>query len=349
VKWLIGLAALVACKSATPARDDCQIVLGDPAHATAEISKRYAGNPVKIAEVIERCVAPTGDDCERIAAIVKAIPTMMANPPAHSSGSDYLAVCRGLTPAIRHCLLPSYLLAHHKECAETPIDHLDITPHVHPAVGEPGTISLYVTRTGVWLGTGTDRAGRCFATRKAGALDLEWLEHQLHRYDGRDRPDIEVAAEEGASYQDVIAVMDTATKRGLTNVLLVEPGELSIPLSIPLSNAAEAGAPSDCAGESVVRVDAGSNAAPALPPATGNALATAPVVIASKTGITLRAGDHDTPIGSMPELASALPVSPSRGMIILQADRDTPAGVITGIVKTVKARGYLDVMFAVKR
>jgi hypothetical protein len=73
---------VAACSKGKP--DDCAVVRDTPAQAMAELSKRYPNNPVKVAQTIETCVAPSGDECERIAKIVMAIPAL-APIPARSS------------------------------------------------------------------------------------------------------------------------------------------------------------------------------------------------------------------------------------------------------------------------
>ncbi|HTR53924.1 MAG TPA: biopolymer transporter ExbD [Kofleriaceae bacterium] len=354
--WLVALAP-AACREAATANDDCSIVLGDPAHAPAEIAKRYPGQPVKIAEVIERCVAPFGDDCQRLAAIWDAIPTMMTTPPL-GADRDRVALCLGMPLEMRHCMLPSYVLAHEAECsdvrtkiAHTPIDRIDIQPRSGEPECDGGTIAVYVKTDGVWLGTGTAPHGRCYAARHGGALDLDWLERQLHHYDAHPcRPDVEVAADRDVPYRDVIAVMDRAIKVGLSNVALSTPGELVV----ALESADADGAPSACTGDSVKHASAPSVA----PRGAADPLVTAPVVIITRTELTLRVADHDTSIGPVSELvhvtgkldalARALPSRAAGGMIILQADQDTPAGLITHVVSTVKDEGYDNVLFAVK-
>jgi len=364
--WLI-LLALAACKGKAKSDDDCKIVLGDPAHAPAEIAKRYPGDSVKIAEVIERCIAPDGDDCERVAAIAKAIPSMMASPPAHGSGSDYVTVCHGMPPEMRRCMLPSYVLAHQTECGdllrtmrETAIQKLDLKPRGAsdrpPNACDAATISIYIARDGLWLGTGDGPDGRCFAKRRDSQLDTDWLERQLTHYQNRDcKPAVEVAAQSDVAYQDVIAVMDHSVKVGLTEVALSDPGTLVV----KLADADPKGARTDCKPEVATAKDVAP--APAMPalPAKDNALADAPVVIITKTDVTLRIAKKDESIGSVAELAKGsgkvadltrqLPAkTASNAIVILQADQATPAAVINRIVTTLKLSCYDNVLFAVK-
>lgn len=131
--WL--LAALVACGGSAeqkPADEDCVLIERDPATAPAALSKKYPGQAVKVAETIERCIAPDGDSCQRLAKIVKAIPSMM---PGAETPENTEEICRGMPVEMQRCMLPSYILAHQPECAKvmdtirnTAIDKIDITP-----------------------------------------------------------------------------------------------------------------------------------------------------------------------------------------------------------------------------
>src|SRR4051812_47086456 len=120
--WLLIVAAVAGCKSgskAAPSGDaDCELVRKTPQSAMVELSKKYPNNPVKVAQTIENCVAPTGDECERVAAIVKAIPTMAPGVAMPDGSAGFAATCRQSPPEWRHCYLPSYVLAHDVECTK---------------------------------------------------------------------------------------------------------------------------------------------------------------------------------------------------------------------------------------
>jgi hypothetical protein len=79
-----------------------------PADAVAVLGEKYPGDPVKVATIIESCVATTGPLCERVAALVQAIPSMMS---AAAPSGDVATVCAGMPAAMQWCLLPSYALA----------------------------------------------------------------------------------------------------------------------------------------------------------------------------------------------------------------------------------------------
>src|SRR5688572_2404486 len=101
---LVVVALVAACSKGKP--DDCAIVRDKPAEAMVEITKRYPGNPVKVAEVLEKCVAPSGDECERLAKIIAAIPTM--SPEIQAPKGDVMQMCRMAPPEFRRCLFSSY-------------------------------------------------------------------------------------------------------------------------------------------------------------------------------------------------------------------------------------------------
>ena len=131
------LLALAACRGGdSPRSADCALIDKDPSGAVAALTQKYPEQPVKVAETIERCVAPDGPPCDRVAKIVKAIPDMMPGGfSGERPGGDLASVCRSAPPAMQRCMLPSYTLTHTDECAKvledmrrTPIQSLDIKP-----------------------------------------------------------------------------------------------------------------------------------------------------------------------------------------------------------------------------
>ena len=115
MRWVAVIVVVAACSKGK--QDDCAIVHDKPAEALAQLSKRYPNNPVKVAETVEKCVAPTGDECDRIAKIVTAIPGMTPQIPMPKP-FDYAKTCREAPPEFRRCLLPSYVLGHGDECRD---------------------------------------------------------------------------------------------------------------------------------------------------------------------------------------------------------------------------------------
>ena len=369
LRSLAPLFVLAACQHGKPSApqpsDDCKIVHDDPTHAMGLLSQRYPHDAVKVAQVIEGCVAPAGaDECERIAALVKAIPEMApVLAPKEPSTTDPLAVCRGMPPEMRRCMLASYSLAHDVECAKvrqdlagTALAQLDIRPK-GPASG-PGAcaateIAIYVTKDGLWIGNGQGIRGRCFSPAKDGILDFTWLERQLHHYDAMDcKPAVDLAADKDVSYQDVIHVMDVSVKLGLTNVGLTDAKSLPV-----LLGGVPDGTPADCNNGSVHVAAAATPPSPSLPsppPSAQDNLKQAPVVIITKTEIdvagklVVKLDELGTDAGNIAELTAALPKPAPAAMAILQADQDTPMNVMNRVVQTVKAAGYSNLLFAVK-
>ena len=372
------VVALVACKK-TPAgsgaNSDCDVIKKDPANAMVELSKKYPNNALKVAQTIEDCVAPTGDECDRVAAIVKAIPSMAPGLGAPREGSDFAATCRGAPPEMRKCYLPSYVMEHSAECKKIIDDmrvSIDKPIDVAPAC-DGGTVVMYVSSEGTWIATGKDPASRCFAARKDNKIDNAWIESELGQYKTKDcRPSVELGAAGDVKYQDVITAMDVAVKVGLTDVGLSPPEELPVPFK---DSKAPKG-PQHCPATTIASSDAagsgagsGSTAAAGhhqagtrtVPPATGPALKDAEIVIVTKDEIMLhtpgatgsgaesvmKVKDAMTGSGPLKDLARELPAS-TDGLLIIQADQDTSAIVINRIVVTAKAGGYDNVLFAVK-
>lgn len=355
---VVALAACHHAPAAPPVADDCKVVHDDPTHAMAILSQRHPKDPVKVAQVIEGCVAPAGgDECARVAALIRAIPQMApALAPKTGTSTDPVEVCHGMPPQMRHCMLASYSLAHEAECAKVREDlanaaspPVDVKPAAAPAC-DGGTIVVYVAKSGLWLATGKDDQARCFAATKPGGYDLAWLARQLHRYDRACKPAVELAAERDVSYQHVIDVMDAAVKAGLTDVGMTAPADLQVALAA----AHPVGAPAECPAGSIHAAAAAPPSPPSPLPSASDSLKQAPVVIVTKAEIDLagktvvKLAELGTGTGSIAELVAALPTTPAGTTAILQADRDTPSGVITRVIQTLKSSGYPNILFAVK-
>jgi biopolymer transport protein ExbD len=363
------VVVVAACSKGQP--DDCAIVRDKPTTAMEVLSKRYPKQPVKVAETIERCVAPTGDECERIAKILAAIPTLapQLSVPANAGSAEAVAhICETAPPAFRRCLLPSYNLAHEAECREVvtqPITQIAITPSAQQgrtaADDECGFVAIYIDKRGTWLATGRDAKSWCFAPRKSGTLDSDWLEAQLRR--AKDHPcgpsSTELAAADDVSYQEVVLAMDVAIKAGWMDTGVSSPTALAV----PLATANPKGAASECPATLIAVEPSAAPPAAAPPPAappgqasSPNKLASAPVLIVTKDKLTLKVKDTSTDIATLAEaqaaakldaLIKALP--PTRdGLLILQADESTPTKVINRVVESAKVAGYDNILFAVK-
>lgn len=361
---VVAIAAVVAGCSARG--DDCKIVLGDPAHAVAEMARRYPDDPVKRAAVIERCVAPDGDDCERLDRIIRAIPDMATGmprfdtPAAARSPISVRDVCLGMPIEMRRCMLPSYLLGHDAECQaiRAQIAQVAADLHVTPRPGrpdrcDPSDVALYVTTGGVWLGTGPD--ARCFEPRQHGALGIDWLEAELRPLAAiHCPPAVQLAAAPGVRYRDIIAAMDAAVKVGLVNI------DVSDAQTLPVSFAAAdpQRAAKHCPATTVKRADAKPSPGRSWRPPDKAALADAPVLIVTPGEVSLGGKPGIRPVGTLAEIArgvgvidklrEALPPNPQDPTIVLQADQDTDAAVIARLVETANAAGYSNMLFAVK-
>jgi biopolymer transport protein ExbD len=217
-----------------------------------------------------------------------------------------------------------------------------------------GSVSIYVDDHGTWIASGRDDKSRCFAPRKGAELDHAWLEAQLRKL--KTNPcgptAAELAASDSVRYQEVIATMDIAVKTGFVDVGLSTADKLAV----PLASASTKGAASDCPPSLIPYTDEdrAAMAQPRPEPARGsNGLAQAPVLVITKDKLTFNSKDVMTVAeaakgsGKIEALIKMLP--PTRdGMLILQADQDTPTTVINRVVITAKAGGYDNLLFAVK-
>ena len=353
---MVVLMVVAACSKGRP--DDCAIVRDQPATAMAELSKRYPNNPVKVAQTIEKCVAPTGDECERIAKVIAAIPTLA--PQLSVPSSDAVKTCRTAPPEFRRCMLPSNALARASECSEIltrEISSIEIKPSTAP-VRDCGFVVIYIDLVGTWLATGKDDKSRCFAPRnKAGKLDIEWLDAQLRR--AKEHPchpsSAEIAAADDVPYQDVITAMDIAIKTGFMDTGISTPATLAV----PLAKASPKGAGSECP-VTVIPVEPEDKPAATPPsaaaPSTRDRLANAPVLIITTDKITLKVDDKSTDVATLADAHATTNLDvmtktlrPTRdGLLIMQADQRTPQKVINAVVATAKAAGYDNILFAVK-
>jgi hypothetical protein len=112
---LLLALALAACHSSSgPSDADCKLVLADPPNALAALTAARSGeaDPAALAGTIEQCIAPSGSDCARLAALGKAVPSLL---PPRATTAD----CAKLTDAQRRCLFPSYTFGHIEECNHT--------------------------------------------------------------------------------------------------------------------------------------------------------------------------------------------------------------------------------------
>jgi biopolymer transport protein ExbD len=191
--------------------DDCRLVADDPTHAMVKLAHQHEGNPAAAAEIIEHCLAPTGDECERMQKILPALPGMMPGTFQLPDAARVGELCQGMPPEMRRCMFPSYTLRHADECAK-----------VTSAIPEPPPSKCHVPDVTIAIGADGVSVG---SAQKEGALDKDWLEATLKPHVGGDCvPAVVVTAASGIRYQDIITAMEVSAKVGLPNVGLTGAG-----------------------------------------------------------------------------------------------------------------------------
>jgi hypothetical protein len=216
------LVLAVACGGdAVAPASDCDTVLADPASAKPAITARYPGDPVKVASVIEDCVARGGSVCDRVVKLVAAAPAMaqLAIP----KGADLATVCNGLPADMQQCLLPSYALAHAPTCdaIRGKIKQIALEPEAVVAPEQPANapgcvrhVDVAIAAEGVWLST--ERDHRCFAKRSANAIDAAWLHAELQGLPrGRCSLSVTVVGGPAASPADLAAAKAAVDHLGI--------------------------------------------------------------------------------------------------------------------------------------
>jgi biopolymer transport protein ExbD len=336
---------LAACGHKAPEpTGDCIVVVKNPAAATIELSKKYP--PVKVAETIEDCIAPTGEPCERLVKIVQAIPGMMGG--SRKLDADALMTkCQGMPDALRRCMLPSYSLGHADECkkiGETTVTRANVDlPPAPPR--DCGVVTVVVTRSGVWV-SGVDGKG-CFGKSAAGAVDAAWIEAALKPFVVDCRPYLQVAADDGVSHQALLSVMNLGTTVGLTDVTVAQLNDV-----VHWQGRDPESAPSTCeavtATGSITPRGSQQNDSPGdtddATQGTVIILTKNAITYDGKTVISIRDAAQGT--GVIKELRAVLPPNPAGHRMTLQADPAVPYSVVVRVMDTGKAAGYGDVMFS---
>ncbi|MGE0867086.1 MAG: ExbD/TolR family protein [Kofleriaceae bacterium] len=207
--------------------------------------------------------------------------------------------------------------------------------------------SVLIDREGAWIGgPGTE----CFVPRIPNSSSFDQrLETQLRNV-RNDCTAIEVAAIDGVRYQELIATMDLAIKVGLKDVALSDPAALTTkpPKAQRRKKAPATCAPTTAAPEKVAET-------PRIAAAQRDVIRAAPSIVITRDQITLgdevmiALKDALSAQGLIKPLATALQAQkdPS-GVVILQADKDTPVVVINRVVETAKSVGCDNLLFAVK-
>lgn len=306
--WVcVGVAA--ACHRGGGTSADCKLVEDDPTHAMVKLAHQHEGDPGAAAEIIENCLAPSGDDCERMQKILPALPRMMPGTFQLPDPARVGEICKGMPPEMRRCMFPSYTLRHADECAKV----MTVIKDAAAAHAEPPPSKCHVPDVEIAIGSDGVSVG---SAHKPGALDEGWLEATLTPYRGEDcAPEVIVKAATGIRYQDIITAMDVSTKIGLPNVGLE---------------------------------GAGSGTHHALPGIPNTQKAPVVVVTTTEVKLGEASfGAPDNP-ATFDALAKALPPT-TDGVVILQADPSTDASVINRLVDTLSAHGFDNLLFAVKK
>jgi biopolymer transport protein ExbD len=325
---VILMLALVACGSRTPEKNpDCAVIEKAPATAAATLSEKYPGDPVKVSETIERCIAPTGETCERMAKIWAAIPSMMpgggSGMPAPMPTDKAIELCKGMPAEMQRCMLPSYVNGHPAECKKM-LDDMAITS-IEVAPSGPGSATPPAPacdEVAIELDKDEIRYARGAEAGKVAKVDLAGLEAGLKKLAAVCVGSAALKADPATRYQDMITVMDIAMKAGFMNIGI------------------DSGEPADVLPHPGV--------------ADRNALKDAPVIVITKSGVmvdgkSVAAVDQDVTDPVRAALAArAMGPDDKKGLAILQADESTPARTINQAIVGAKAAGYDSLLFAVK-
>jgi biopolymer transport protein ExbD len=326
--WIGLVGFVIACGSkgdgARRGSGDCEVILGEPGRAIAAMREKYKDDAVKVATVIEQCVAPSGTRCERVAALVEAIPDMA--PLGLPEVGDAKAACESMPVGMQRCLVPSYVLANGAQCsaarAELAKTAIPVVPieAAKPACPE---VQVQIGRDDVTFGRGGSTMS---VVRNGRAIDIEAVETGLRELAKDCIGGVVVSADPATGYQDLITIMDLAMGAGFQDIGIDKPGADR----------------------------------PALPPAggggAGTALAKAPVVVVSRTDVSLdgtRLGAVDDGAAIEAAITAALaartadPAAPS-GALVIQADAAATYESIMKVITGARAAGYDDVVFAVK-
>jgi biopolymer transport protein ExbD len=249
-------------------------------------------------------------------------------------------------------------------------------------------IAMALGADGAWMGASTGErrfAASCGGAADAQAIQQEL--RRLRGLEGLTcASGLSLSADSSVTYQSVVLAMDAAISAGLRDVGFVD--QASLPISFPAkpgkaerltaqcSKSAQSSAPASAPTRSqpASTPPSGGPAAdgPAVPVAGSQDVAKQPpVVIVTRTAISLDgqrlatladvAAAKDSTIPGLEaalkersarieaEIRAGTRDEKLRGILILQADRDTSAGIVNRIIKVAYGAGFPDVMFAVNR
>jgi biopolymer transport protein ExbD len=331
--WIGLVGFVVACSSkgdgaGRGSGGDCEVILGEPARAIAAMREKYKDDAVKVATVIEQCVAPSGARCERVAKLVKAIPDMA--PLGLPEVGDPQAACESMPVGMQMCLLPSYVLANGAQCsamrAEMAKTAITAAVPIEAAMPACPEVQVEIGRDAVTFGRGGSTMS---IARERHAIDRDAVETGLRELAKDCVGGVEISAEPATGYQDLITVMDLAMAAGFEDIGIAKPG-------------------GDRPGDPP---------APSGPGGGGTTIAKAPVVIVTKTEVLLDgtrlAGVDDRITAIEAAIAAALkaravdPAAPA-GALVIQADASATYETIMKVITGARTAGFEDVVFAVK-
>jgi biopolymer transport protein ExbD len=345
--WAVGIVLLLACsRTNRDASSDCEVVRTDPGTAAAKLAQKYPAAPVKVAEIIEGCVAPSGPPCERLAKIVAAIPGLMpAGSPAVTAPTQVAELCGGMPPEMQRCMLPSYALAHLDECAKirekiaaSAVGPIEIKPRTGspPSGGStPPCDELRIEITSAEVTVRRD-AVKSLA-RTAGKTDIDALRTLLAELASRCVGEATIASTDDVVYQEVIAIMDTAVAAGFRAIGLDTPG-------------APTGKPADKPADKPTDQPADRP----RPASASDSLSSAPVIVVTRQAVSIANveispldADATEPVATA--LAKTRTADPKlQDLVILQADGSTPMRTIKQVIAGGRRAGFDNILFAVK-
>jgi biopolymer transport protein ExbD len=208
---------------------------------------------------------------------------------------------------------------------------------------------------GVWIG---DEKTQGVAAPCGGEIDRAAVKERLCGLAGSlpaGCDAIQIAADAGVRYQQVVDLMDLARSVGLSRIGLTDPGSLAVPLREPPAPsdtlAARCGAPvPECPPRPGTGGAAGAGAAGVedavvmAVPADGSVLVGGEVVASAAEA---SAGERIEPLFQALR-ARSLAGGWQERTAILQADRAVDARVVNRVIATAHAAGYRNLLFAVK-
>lgn len=324
-----ALVWLLACTRADRAAPDCELVRKDPRTAAAKLGQKYPGAPVRVAETIERCIAPSGSPCERLAKVVAALPGLMpAGGPAVTAPEGVAEVCAGMPAEMQRCMMPSYALAHEAECAKVREQiaraaegAAEAGSAAAPASAPCEELQLELARERITTHRGAEVE---MIARPGGKTDADALRAHLEALASRCTGEARVTAAAELAYQDVIEVMDVAVAAGFRQ----------IGFDVPESPAQEPAEP--------------------RPASTRDDLQRAPAIVVTRQAVLIGgkeiariSADVTEPVAAA--LAKARAADPELPpLAVLQADASTPVRTLQQVIGGCRRAGFDDVAFAIK-